>query len=157
MDLFNELADKAHARHTYSDGTFRPRDVAMDFVSRVESFAGTGRPEIAAFLDRLTVSGASKWLADYRRRTRTGVKTAKGTETDVGQWAGIINEDGEYQQMPLFAMTAEQLKQHRKKLSASRDTLSVEIRFLSDLIEAIEQDASLKTAADAVAKLGLAA
>lgn len=155
MDDFNQWAQEAHDEHTLVNGTFSPRLVAIAFVAKLEAHSNDF--DVAGFMDRMLVAGASKWMTDWRRRARREVKTVKGTQTDVGQWAGIITEDGEYQQMPLFAMTAEQLKQHRKKLRASRDTLSVEIRFLSDLIEAIEQDASLKIAADAVAKLGLAA
>lgn len=156
-DWINQLATEAHDRHTYSDGTFRPRDVAMHFVSSVEKELATGSAEVAAFLDRFTVSGASKWLTDWRRRARYSVKTAKGTGTNVSQWAGIVNAEGEHQQMPLFAMTAEQLRDHRDKLKATRDTLSVEVRFLSDILDALEADPTLRTAADAVAKLGLAA
>lgn len=156
MDLLNELAGTAHDDCT-TDGRFFPRDVAMRFLDAVRELEPSGDPWVVAFLDSIAITGASKWLADWRRNSRFQVKTLKGTETDVGEYAGTVNEDGEHEQMRLFEMSAEELKRHIDKLEAHRDTLSREIRFLSDLLEAMVADPSLATAGDAFRKLGLAA
>lgn len=156
MDLLNDLARDAHEAHS-ADGRFFPRDVAMAFLDSVRALEGSGDPWVGAFLDAIAVTGASKWLADWRRSSRYEVKTLKGTTTDVGEYAGTVNEDGEHEQMRLFEMDAAQLTRHIQKLEAQRNTLSREIQFLADLLAAMEADPELKTAGDAFRKLGLAA
>lgn len=61
------------------------------------------------------------------------------------------------QRLDLFDMDVTTLIVHRRKLAATRDTLSREIAVLDALIAAMRDDDSLTTAGDAFRKLGLAA
>lgn len=155
MDVFNELAQESHDACTV-DGAFSPREVAEDFVSRVSALEGSGRQEPVSFLRRLTVQGAAKWLADFRRKTLIPAKTKSGAVVDIPAYAGIRVE-GAHKQMAFFSMPLDVLRTHRKKLAKGRDTVSREIAVLDALIKAMSENPDLATAGDAFRKLGLAA
>lgn len=156
-ETLHALADEAHAASVTPSGTYPTRDVAHRFVAAVRDLEQYGDPWVAAFVDSLTVDGASKWLADWRRKHQISAKTKKGTAVDVPRFAGRRNAEGEYEQMHLFEMDLAALEAHAFKLAAHRDTLSRELRLLHDLIDAMKADDNLRTAGDAFRKLGLAA
>lgn len=155
-DLFNDLAANAHEAVTTPAG-FASGDVAMHFVDELKRLEGSGSHEIKAFLDRLMVAGASKWLASWRRRNLIPAKTARGKKCELPQHAGVIGEDGKYMQLPLMGMDVDTLRKHMEKLERHRNTLSIEITVLRDLITAMESNPNLRTVGDAFRKLGLAA
>lgn len=156
-ELLHQLADDAHAACVTPSGTFPTRDVAHHFTAAVKELEGSGDPWVPAFIDSLTVDGASKWLGDWRRKHRLKARTKKGTAVEPSAYAGRRNDDGGYEQMRLLDMDLVSLKAHADKLKSQRDTLSVEIRLLDDLIEAMESDDALSTVGAAFRKLGLAA
>lgn len=154
------LAKEAHEHAATVDG-YPPHDVAVAFVGFVRDLEPAGQAWVEAFVDSLLVIGAKREMTDWRRRNQHAAHTKKGTPVSLPEFAGKQATDAAGNvvnvQARLFDMDLPALRAHRLKLRTTRDTYSKVIRLLSDLIEAMEEDASLVTAGDAFRKLGLAA
>lgn len=156
-EALHQIADECHAALVTDTGSFPTREVAIRFAREVRDLERLGEPWVEHFVESLVIEGAAKWLSDWRRTHRLKARTKKGTAVEPGHFAGRRSADGSYEQMPLLSMDLGALKAHAAKLAAQRNTLSIEIRFLRDLIEAMEADETLTTAGDAFRKMGLAA
>lgn len=157
MDLFNDLADEALVAVRGKNGSFVKRDVAMKLLDSLRALEGSGSPEVVAFLDRMAVNGMTTWVSGWLRKNAIETRTRKGAPVELPAHAGLRNEDGEFEQMPLMGMDVESLRRHKEKLERTRNTLSREVAVLNDLVAAMEADSKLRTVADAFRKLGLAA
>lgn len=150
---------EAHDQARQPDGSVPSRLAAARFVALLGEIEGADPDAIGVYLDGLAITGAMKVLGDWRRRHRAPARTAKGTRLDVPTYAGAIRPDadgrGRHVQLPLGDMTADELRTHKARLAASRDTLSAEIRLVSDLIEVMEAQ-GYTSAAEALADLGRA-
>lgn len=136
-------------------------EVVAEIVDELHGLEAAGHDWVADYLDTLAAKGAAKVYADWRRRYTIDTTTRKGTGVTVPGFGSVLKRDDEgqvvYTQMRLLDMTLPQLIERRGRLAKTRDTLSIEVRLLSDLIEAMEADASLVTARDAIARVEEAA
>lgn len=132
-------------------------EVARRIVDELRNLEASGHRWIADYLDDLAAKGAAKVYADWRRRYTIDATTRKGTALAVPAYAAVRKQDDEgnvvYTQMRLEEMTLPQLEAKAETIGRTRDTLSVEYRFYSDLIEIMHADATLVTAGDALARL----
>lgn len=132
-------------------------EVAADMVAELHAMEASGRQWISELIDDLAAIGAQKRYADWRRRYTIPAQTKKGTSLELPEYAAALTRDDEgkpvYTQLRLLDMTLPQLIEHRARMVKARDTTSVRIRLLSDLIEAMEADSTLTTARDALARL----
>jgi hypothetical protein len=153
-----DLVLEAHEASVAPSGDGYDTTAAAEaFVASLHDIEG-GAPEwIARYVDALAVDGAKKVCADWRRANRLPGKTRKGTPVDMPAFAGVRRSDGGgapvYVQMRFESMDIEALRMHRDKLEAARNTYSREITLISDLIDLMEADPSLRTAGDALAHL----
>ena len=153
QQIIDDLIHDAH----FADERIITAEVAARFVDELRNLEGSGVQWIGDYLDDLARKGAVKVYTDWRRRHRIPATTKKGTELEIPAYASVreIDDDGSvtYVQLALAGMTLDQLKDKRDRMARTRDTLSAEVRLLSDLIEIMESDASLATAGDALARL----
>ena len=153
------IDDIIHDAH-FADERIVTSEVAARIVEELLSTEASGHAWISEYLNDLAAKGAAKVYADWRRRYIHKGKTKKGTEVEVPVY-GAVREVGEagvivHTQLPLFAMTLEQVRARRDQLARTRDTLSAEVRFFSDLADLMASDASLRTAGEALARLEVA-
>lgn len=134
--------------------------VATEIVDELRNLEASGAGWVAEFIDSLAAQGAAKKYADWRRRYRIESRTKKGTEVDIPAYAATRSHDDAgnvvYTQMRLEDMTLPQLVAKAQQIERTRDTLSVEYRFYSDLIEIMQADESLATVGDAMTRLAAA-
>lgn len=158
-DAFDAMKAEAHDLATRPDGSMIPGAAAVHYVRLLHDAEGIAPDAIAGYVDALARKGAAKVLADWRRARRTKARTAKGTPVDAPRYAGTIRPDGDgtpqHVQVELPGMTVDELRGHKRKLETSRNTLSREIRLVSDLIEVCEVE-GYATASDALAHLARA-
>lgn len=144
-------------RSAHEAGSEITSEVAGRIVSDLHDLEGSGHAWIADYIDDLAGKGAAKVYADWRRRYTIDARTTKGTPLELPAFAAAKrrDEDGQvvYTQMRLLDMTLPQLQERRSRMRKTRDTLSAEIRLVSDLIDAMEADPSLITAGDALARI----
>ena len=156
MTTIDALKAEAHQTATRPDGSVSSRRAAAEYVRLLRAAEGINPALIAETLDSLARRGASSVLADWRRRQRTPARTLRGTKVDAPHFAGVRRPgpDGapEHVQMPLSGMSPDELREHRRKLEAQRNTLSREVRLVADLIDVMEAH-GLTTAGDAIARL----
>lgn len=150
------IDDLIHDQHFGRDEIVTS-EVAADIVTELHAMEASGREWVTAYIDDLAAIGAQKKYADWRRRYTIPATTRKGTALEMPEYAAAMRRDDEgqvvYTQLRLLDMTLPQLIEHRARMVKTRDTSSVRIRLLSDLIETMESDTSLVTARDALAKL----
>lgn len=156
QQVIDDVIHDAHFRRTEIVAS----EVAAEIVDELQGLEAGGQTWIAGYLDDLAAKGAAKVYADWRRRYRIDGKTKKGTEVEVPVYASVRKRDDEgnvvYTQMRLADMTLDELKAKAEHIGRTRDTLSVEYRFYSDLIELMQADDSLHTAGDAMERLAAA-
>ena len=132
-------------------------EVAAEVVDELRNIEAEGHGWVAGLIDRWLIVGAQKACADWRRRHQHAGRTRKGTEVEIPIYGAVreVADDGEpvSVQLTLFTLTLDQAKQRRDALAKSRDTLSAEVRWFSDVIEIMEADRSLRTVGDALARL----
>lgn len=137
------LKAEAHDAARRPDGSVVSRDAAAAFVRLLREVEGIAPTAVAGYMDDLARKGAAKVLADWRRRHRAPAKTARGTAVDAPAFAGVRrpNRDGElvHVQAALPGLSLDEMRSHLHKLESQRDTLSAEVRLVSDLIVIAEQ------------------
>lgn len=150
------LDDVIHDAH-FRRSEIITSEVAAEIVDELHNLEASGHQWVSDFIDELAAKGAAKIYSDWRRRYTIDATTKKGTGLTLPAYGAVVTRDDEgqavYQQMHLLDMTLPQLVERRGRLAKTRDTLSIEVRLLSDLIEAMEADSSLVTARDALARL----
>lgn len=143
----NEIMAEAHA-----DG--RPtREIASKVVSALRDMEPAGLPWVDTYIDELAILGAQKMCADWRRRQARQERTKRGTSVPVPVYVGQNDAEGAAVQMPFDGLDLDGLRRHRSRLASQRNTLSIEIQYLADLIEVMEGDESIATAGDAAMAL----
>jgi len=154
--VLDDLIREAQATVIDNKGVLVSRDVNAVLVDKVTDLAGGGVEWAQGLLDSWTLAGAAKALASHRRKQRTLMPTAKGTNVVMPAWAGVTQPVGngriEYVQLPLDGMDEDQIKQHVEKLKKSRNTYSREITLLDDVLR-IMAEKSYATAGLALADL----
>lgn len=130
------------------------REIAAHVVSAIRDMEPAGLPWVDTYMDELAIIGAQKLCSDWRRAQARKARTAKGTRTSAPAFVGRT-VDGVAVQVRLDGLDLPGVIEHREKLRAQRNTLSTEIQYLTDLIEAMEADASLSTAGDAAVVLAV--
>lgn len=150
------LKADAHAEARRPDGSFVSADANVAFVRLLREVEGISPAAISTYLDSLAVKGAGKVLADWRRKHRAPAKTSKGTAVDAPAYAGVRRPDSDgalvHVQVALPGLSLDEMRAHKAKLSATRDTLSREVRLVSDLIDVMEMK-GYETAGEALADL----
>ena len=153
QQIIDRVIQAAHERRT----EIITSEVAKEIVEQLHELEQFGHAWVTEYIDALAEDGAQKKYGDWRRRHRIDSRTKKGTEVDVPAYAGVRTKDDDgkvtFHQMRLEDMTLPQLEAKADAVARTRDTLSVEYRFYSDLIEMMRADASLATVGDAIAKL----
>ena len=156
QQVVDDLIHDAHFRRS----AIVTSEVAAEIVDELRRLEAEGRSWVTGYLNDLAAVGAAKRYSDWRRRYRIEGKTKKGTDVDVPAYAATRSHDDEgnvvYQQMRLEDMTLPQLEAKAQQIERTRDTLSVEYRFYSDLIEIMQADSTLATAGDAMVRLAAA-
>lgn len=159
-DVIDAMLDEAQVLATRPDGSVRSSTAPLHFVTLLRDAEGISPDLIEKYLDYLAGRGAAKIIADRRRRHRIPTATAKGTKVDAPRHAGVKrpNEVGrlEFVQVELPGMTVAELRAHRQQIEAQRNTMSREVRLISDLIDVMEADPKVSTAGEAMARLGRA-
>jgi len=135
-DAVDEIVATAHADHDLS------RDIAAQIVDEIEDLERFGQDWSPAFLRELAIKGAGQLAREWRRRQTTVTQTAKGTDVPVPVYAAVRTSEG-FTQVRLADMTQPQLRAHRERLSAQRNTLSKEVQYCTDLLAVMESDASV--------------
>jgi hypothetical protein len=147
---------EAHRMALLPDGSIDVRAVPIHFVALLRESEGASPGFIDSYIDSLAAKGAAKVASDWRRSQKRDARTAAGTDLEVPAHAGIRRPDRNGTKVPvqvaLGGMTVPELRSHKARLSASRNTLSREIRLLSDLIEVCESK-GYATAEQALADL----
>lgn len=147
------LKAEAHASAKAPDGSIPSSVAAAEFVRLLREVEGIAPAAVEEYLDGLARKGAMKVLADWRRTHRAPAKTAKGTAVDAPAYAGTVrpdaNGDPRHVQVPLPGMTVDELRGHKERLERTRNTLSVEVRLVADLIEVCEAE-GYETAGEAL-------
>lgn len=133
---------EAHAAARRDDGSIDVRAVPYQFLRLLHEAEGASPGFIGAYIDSLARTGAARVTAGWRRSLRRKARTAAGTNLEVPAYAGVNRPDRNGTKVPvsvaLAGMTVTELRAHKARLSASRDTLSREIRLLADLIDVME-------------------
>jgi len=145
-DALDEIVAMAHADNDLS------RDIAAQIVDEVEDLERFGHEWPAAFIRELAIKGAGQLGREWRRRQVTVTQTAKGTDVPVPVYAAVRTSEG-FTQVRLADMDASQLRAHRERLAAQRNTLSREVQYCTDLLSVMEADASVATVGQARAVL----
>lgn len=147
--------DIIHDAH-FADERIVTSEVAGRIVDELHNAEASGHVWIEEFLDDLARKGAAKVYADWRRRFSHRGRTSKGTEVEVPTYGAFreVNDDGEvvYVQLAIFTMTLDQVVARRDHLARTRDTLSAEVRFFSDLADVMRTN-DIATAGEALARL----
>lgn len=150
------IDDLIHDAH-FADKRIVTSEVAARIVDELRNLEASGHAWVEQYLDTLAAKGAAKVYADWRRRYSHKGKTRRGTEVEVPVYGAVreVDDDGTIVsvQLALFSMTLEQVRARRDHLAKTRDTLSAEVRFFTDLADLMEADSSLATAGDALARL----
>lgn len=146
-----DLIEDAHSRWTLSS------EIAATIVDGIEDLERFGHDWPPALLRELAIKGAAQMARDWRRRQTTVTETAKGTTVPLPVYAAVRTSDG-YAQMRLADMTAAQLRAHRERLSAQRntfdwavfslaqETLSKEVQYVTDLLDVMAEMPAVTTA-----------
>lgn len=139
-----QMKAEAHDLATRPDGSVTTRHAAGHFVRLLRDAEGISPAVIGAFLDDLAVKGAAKVMSDWRRAQRTTTATAKGTKVDAPKYAGTKRPDTDgdlvHVQLALAGMTLDELRDHKDRLEATRNTLSREVRLIADVIAVMEAE-----------------
>lgn len=156
QQIIDDVIHDAHFRRS----EIITSEVAAEIVDELHAMEASGQEWVTDLLDDLAAKGAAKVYSDWRRRYTVDATTKKGTDLTMPAYGAVTTRDAEgkvvYTQMHLLDMTLPQLVERRGRIAKTRDTLSIEVRILSDLIEAMEADATLVTARDALARLDAA-
>lgn len=135
---------EAHLLATRPDGSIASGAAPTYFVGLLQSAEGIHPEALGDYLEDLSIKGAAKVLSDWRRGQREPARTAKGTEVDAPHYAGVKRPGGdgapEYVQVSLPGMSLDELRSHKEKLEAQRNTLSREVRLVADLIAVMEAE-----------------
>lgn len=140
--FIDHVVEQAHAEHDLS------RDISARIVDEIQDVQGFGQEWTEAFLRELAIKGAAQLAREWRRRQTTVTTTAQGTTVPLPVYAAVHTAEG-YKQVRLADMTAPQLRAHRERLSAQRNTLSKEVQYVTDLLDIMEADPSVTTAGQA--------
>lgn len=155
QQVIDDIISEAHEADSRSTSAAAER-----IVSELHNLEASGHAWITEFLDDLAQKGAARIYADWRRRIQHAGRTSHGAEVEIPVFGAVreVGEDGSvaYVQLALFSMTLPQVIERRNQLARQRDTLSVEVRFLTDLAEMMEADPSLVTAGQAIARMDAA-
>ena len=146
----DQLIDAAQRWATHG-GASRTRSQAAEFVAQLEELEGLRGGWIAPYLRSLTITGAMAACANRRRRLSRSALTKKGLPVSMPAFASGT-KDGLPVQLPLDSMTVEQVDRHRRRLAATRDTLSREIAVLNVVLEQMASDPSIRTVGEALAR-----
>lgn len=152
----DRLKADAHDEARRPDGSVASADAAAAFVRLLREVEGIAPAAIADYMDDLARKGAAKVLADWRRKHRAPAKTNKGTAVDAPAYAGVRRPDADgelvHVQAALPGLTLDEMRSHKRKLEATRNTLSREVRLVADLIDVMEEK-GYATAGEALADL----
>lgn len=142
VDEINGFMVEAHELATRPDGSFSARAAAGFLLDLIEDAEGIDPAAVEAYRYTLARAGAQKACADWRRTHRVTTTTGKGVEVELPRYAGVrrVDDEGtfEHVQLSLPGMTLDELKAHREKLGRQRDTLSIEVSALDNLISVME-------------------
>lgn len=142
--VVDDLIEEAHNRY---DTT---ADIASYIVDGLEDMERFGHDWPRAMIRELAIKGASQIARDWRRRQTTTTVTAQGTKVPLPVYAAVRTPDG-FVQVRLADMDAAQLRAHRERLSAQRNTLSKEVQYVTDLLSVMDETgAQTAGAAEAV-------
>jgi len=144
-DVVNAIIADAHREGA------RSGDIAAEIVDAIEDLERFGQDWSPAFLRELAIKGALKLASDWRRSQSTVTKTEGGTTVALPTFAGIRDAEGHHVQVRLASMDAAQLRAHRERLSAQRNTLSKDVQYVTDLLNILAANPSLRTAGEAEA------
>lgn len=155
QQIVDSIIDEAHIE---CGGV--PREVSEGIVERLNDLEGSGEAWVAAYNHDLSVSGANRIYADWRRRYEVSGKTKAGTPVSVPAFGGVTRKDEDgtvvHVQMALKGMSLAELREMRNRKARMRDTLSGELKVYDALIE-IMVEKGLDCAGDALGLLGAAA
>lgn len=147
------LKADAHDEARRPDGSIVSREASAAFVRLLGEVEGIAPAAIAEYRDGLARKGAAKVLADWRRKHTQPAKTAKGTPVDAPAFAGVRRPDSDgalvHVQASLPGLSLDEMQAHKKKLEAQRNTLSREVRLVSDLIDVMQSE-GYETAGEAL-------
>lgn len=134
----HDLMAEAHRLATRPDGSVSVRAVPSHFLTLLSEVEGADPAFVGRYRDALALRGAAKVAADWRRTQRTRV----GRRSDAPRFGGVRRRrpDGatEHVQVPLPAMTLNELRERKASLEKSRNTTSDQIAMYADLIAACE-------------------
>jgi len=131
------------------EGGGTTRGIAGRFVRSIRDLERFGQPWVADYLEDLTIRGAMKVCADWRRKTTVKARTKSGV-VDLPGFVGRTNDHGEATQEPLIRLDLDAVLDHKRRLSAQRNTLSRSIAALDQLIALMEANPALRTVGEAL-------
>lgn len=157
MKLDTEAREAVNAALTEAHSDLgRSRVIAARFVDLIRDMEPSGHQWISEYLDELSIVGAMKVCADWRRSRNGTARTRKGTPVPIPLFATTETADG-IQTIGRFEdLDANDLRARKEQMEAQRNTLSREIRLYADLLEAMEAP-GVETVGQALAAMEQAA
>lgn len=152
--VLESLAVEAHERASTPDG-YDTNTAAHAFVTLLDDLERFGQPWVDAYLYKLRVDGAKRYLTFWRTRQRLAARTAKGTKVSLPMYAGK-RKRGAYLQTPFDGFDASAIDDQLHRLVATRNTLSKQIQVLAEVKALLEQNPGM-TAGEALGRIGRAA